>query len=378
MIENNTSKIRPIAFYLPQFHPIPENDKWWGKGFTEWTNVAKSKPLFKGHYQPRLPTEMGFYDLRVPEIREQQVELAKKFGIYGFCYYHYWSEGRRLLDRPFKEIFSSGQPNFPFCLCWANENWTRRWDGQDQDILWQMRYSDEDDINHMEWLCNVFKDSRYIKIDNKPLFLVYRTCNLPNPNRTASLWRKVAKKNGIKDILLCNVESLNPCRIDPEKIDFDVSVEFQPIWDELPNSFCGRSSVVYRMLNKIRIKLRSKELFYYRNRIVDYETYVNFQMKRRSFTYPKIPCVFPSWDNSPRKGDNQSIIFKNSHPTLFGKWVANTIANYALKTNDGNKYYFINAWNEWAEGCYLEPCQKWGYDNLRAVENAINKANNHI
>lgn len=370
-MDNNTSKIRPLAFYLPQFHPIPENDKWWGKGFTEWTNVVNAKPLFKGHYQPQLPGELGFYDLRVPEVRERQAELAKENGIYGFCYYHYFSEGKRLLNRPFDEVLSSGKPNFPFCLCWANENWTKIWDGQDQDVLWQMRYSDEADIHLMEWLCNAFKDPRYIKIDDKPLFLVYRTCNLPNPNKTASLWRKIAKKNGIKEIILCNVESLNSCRINPKTIGFDLGIEFQPIWDELPISFCGRSSVIFTKLNNFMKNFNLNELIHYRNRIVDYKNYIQFQMKRKSFSYPKIPCVFPAWDNSSRKGDEGSIIFRNSHPDLFRQWVANTVDNYSFKDNDGNKYFFINAWNEWAEGCRLEPCKKWEYDNLRAIKSVV-------
>src|SRR6266478_229140 len=189
-------KIRPIAFYLPQYHTIPENDIWWGKGFTEWTNVVKARPQFKGHYQPHLPGELGFYDLRLEEVRQRQAALAREYGLYGFCYYHYWFNGRRILERPFKEVLASGKPDFPFCLCWANENWTRVWDGGGQDVLLQQHYSAEDDRQHIRWLANAFRDPRYIRIGGRPLFLVYRTELLPDPARTAAIWRNEVAKAG--------------------------------------------------------------------------------------------------------------------------------------------------------------------------------------
>ena len=167
-------RIRPIAMYLPQFHPIPENDDWWGKGFTEWTNVAKAKPLFKGHYQPHLPADLGFYDLRIPEVGEAQAQLARNYGIYGFCYYHYWFNGKQLLNRPVDEVLNSGNPDFPFCLCWANENWSKRWNGSENDILIKQKYSSKDDLNHIKFLIQYFKDSRYIKINDRPLFIIYK------------------------------------------------------------------------------------------------------------------------------------------------------------------------------------------------------------
>ncbi|MDJ0634982.1 MAG: glycoside hydrolase family 99-like domain-containing protein [Xenococcaceae cyanobacterium MO_188.B29] len=184
------NNIKAIAFYLPQYHPIPENDKWWGKGFTEWTSVAKAKPLFKDHYQPHLPADLGFYDLRLPEVRQAQADLAREYGIYGFCYYHYWFNGKRLLERPFNEVLESGKPDFPFCLCWANENWTRRWDGQDREILIEQKYSVVDDREHIKSLISAFKDPRYIKIDGKPLFLIYRVNSLPDPSLTQKIWRE--------------------------------------------------------------------------------------------------------------------------------------------------------------------------------------------
>ena len=183
-------KPRLIAFYLPQFHPIPENDLWWGKGFTEWTNVAKAKPVFRGHYQPQFPADLGFYDLRLPEVREAQADLAREHEIHGFCYYHYWFNGRRLLQRPFEEVLATGKPNFPFCLCWANENWTRVWDGRDRQVLLTQNYNDADDRAHLQALASAFADPRYLRVDNKPLFLVYRAHRLPEPKRTTDVWRE--------------------------------------------------------------------------------------------------------------------------------------------------------------------------------------------
>ena len=180
---------KAIAFYLPQYHPIPENDQWWGKGFTEWRNVTRARPLYPRHYQPHLPADLGFYDLRLPEVRQAQAELAHAFGLHGFCYYHYWFNGRRVLQRPFEDVLASGEPDFPFCLCWANENWTRRWDGSDDEILLEQIYSEQDDRDHLLSLLTAFRDPRYIRIEGKPLFLVYRTSALPHPARTAEIWR---------------------------------------------------------------------------------------------------------------------------------------------------------------------------------------------
>ncbi|MDQ3627188.1 MAG: glycoside hydrolase family 99-like domain-containing protein, partial [Verrucomicrobiota bacterium] len=216
---------RAIAFYLPQFHPIPENDEWWGKGFTEWTNVAKTRPIYPGHYQPHLPNELGFYDLRLPEARDAQADLARDHGIHGFCYYHYWFNGRRVLERPFNEVLASGRPDFPFCLCWANENWTRAWDGREHDVLLAQHYSEADDREHIRWLCRAFADPRYIRIKGKPLFLVYRTTALPDPRRTTDIWREEARRLGIGELFLGRVESNFPGeRGDPRPLGFDAAV----------------------------------------------------------------------------------------------------------------------------------------------------------
>src|SRR5262245_48407283 len=196
-----------IAFYLPQYHPIPENDAWWGKGFTEWTNVSKARPLFRGHDQPRRPTDLGYYDLRVPETRFAQAELARAYGLEGFCYWHYWFEGRRLLERPFNEVLASGEPDFPFCLAWANETWSRRWLGEERDILMKQGYSTEDDRNHGRWLTRAFADPRYIRIGGRPVFLIYRPFDLPEPRATTDAFRGACVKEGLPEPHLIGVDA---------------------------------------------------------------------------------------------------------------------------------------------------------------------------
>ena len=223
-----SAKRRLIAFYLPQFHPIPENDQWWGKGFTEWTNVTKARPLFPGHYQPHLPSDLGFYDLRLPEVREAQAAIARQHGIHGFCYYHYWFNGRRMLEQPFNDVLALGQPDFPFCLCWANENWTRNWDGGHREMLVPQSYSAADDHRHIDWLLRAFEDPRYIQIDDRPLMVIYRPRQLPNIHQTLDIWREAAVKRGFKGLYICRVENFADERGDPTRLGFDASIEFQP------------------------------------------------------------------------------------------------------------------------------------------------------
>jgi len=362
----NNRNARLIAFYLPQFHPIPENDNWWGKGFTEWTNVVKARPLFRGHYQPHVPADLGFYDLRLPEAREAQASLAKEHGIYGFCYYHYWFNGRRLLNRPFDEVLNCGKPDFPFCLCWANERWTRAWDGQSSQILLSQVYSEEDDINHMRWLARVFTDSRYIKIEDKPLFLVYRTGNLPDSLATTDRWREEAHRLGVGSIYLCKVESFPAEQlVEPNVQGFDASVEFQPDWQLLGPPI--KPSIISRIL----FATHQQDNPFAQHRIHEYQEVVARMINKQFPEYRRFPCVTPSWDNSPRR-ETDSVIFHNSSPELYGKWLDHVILNEVNKTHI-EPVVFINAWNEWGEGNHLEPCQKWGSEYLKETNRILMK-----
>jgi lipopolysaccharide biosynthesis protein len=359
---------RLVAFYLPQFHPIPENDKWWGLGFTEWTNVAKAKPLFDGHYQPQIPADLGFYDLRIPEVREAQAALAKEYGIFGFCYYHYWFNGKRLLERPFEEVLTSGKPDFPFCLCWANENWTRTWDGGDQTVLIEQRYSDEDDINHIRSLIPAFRDARYIRIDNKPVFLLYRASSLPDVKRTTSIWREEAWKSGTGEIYLCKVESMTQERCDPTTEGFDAAVEFQPDVQRFgPPLHRGA-------LRRITNKLGLSNGVYASHYVYEYAQLMRNMLSRHPAPYKRFPGIFPAWDNSARRA-TQGAIIKNSIPDLYEEWLTTLLRNFEPPTPDEN-LVFITAWNEWAEGNHLEPCQRWGRGYLEATRNAVRAAEN--
>jgi len=244
-----------LAFALPQFHPIPENNEWWGAGFTEWRNVAQARPLFPGHEQPHYPADLGYYDLRLPELRQQQANLARQYGIDGFCYYHYWFTGKRLLERPVEEILNSGKPDFPFCLCWANENWTRRWDGQDQEVLIAQQYSPADDLAHIQALLPYFHDRRYIRIQNKPLFLVYRSSALPDTRATTTLWRQLGQASGLEDLYLVKVESFPTDRQRcPELDGFDAALDFQPDRGSLPSP--SQSPRRWNLLNMLGLARR--------------------------------------------------------------------------------------------------------------------------
>jgi lipopolysaccharide biosynthesis protein len=354
---------RLIAFYLPQFHPIPENDEWWGTGFTEWTNVTRAKPLFRGHYQPHLPADLGFYDLRLPEVRQAQADLAEEYGIHGFCYYHYWFNGRRVLERPFNKVLESGKPDFPFCLCWANENWTRAWDGRSGENLLVQNYCEDDDRKHLQWLATAFSDPRYIRINGKPLFMVYRSGLLPDPIRTTNIWREEAVRLGIGEIFLCRVESLvSEKKLDPNTVGFDAAVDFQPDWSNL--GIPTRRSPAWNFIRKLGMS----ESAYGTHRIYDYRNVVEQALSRVPASYPRIPCVTPGWDNSPRR-TKDAVILTGSSPRAYEEWLRAAIQE--SKTMAPRGLVFINAWNEWAEGNHLEPCQEWGFAYLEATRQAL-------
>jgi lipopolysaccharide biosynthesis protein len=359
-----SSGLQLIALYLPQYHPIPENDEWWGKGFTEWINVARARPMFRGHYQPQLPADLGFYDLRVPEVREMQAQLAREAGINGFCYYHYWFNGRRLLNRPFDEVLATRKPDFPFCLCWANENWTRNWDGALKgQILMQQSYSPQDDINHIEALMPAFKDPRYIQVDGNPLFIVYKASKHPDMRSALSAWRARAKQNGFKGLFLCNVELDKADHGIGPKYGFDASIEFAPDWANLPRA--GRDYLFWRVMRRLGFKFKHSSGY----AVHDYAYLARAMIEKPPTDYTLLPCVAPSWDNTARHREKDGCVFFDSTPRKYEEWLATVIQREMAKP-DGKRIVFINAWNEWAEGNHLEPCQKWGKQYLEATRRA--------
>jgi hypothetical protein len=356
-MDNKNNKIRAIAIYLPQFHTIPENDMAWGKGFTEWTNVKKAKPLFEGHYQPHIPHEdVGYYDLSNPEIMVRQAAMAKEYGIHGFAFYHYWFNGKRLLETPLDNMLKTGTPDFPFLYIWANEPWSKRWDGSENEIIQHQFYSFEDDLEHIRFLCkNVFSDKRYIKIDNKPVFMVYRTELLPNVNETARIWRNEAKKYGFNDLYLIRVDHVVK-DLNPIEIGFDAVLEFAPDWSCVDKS-----------------RSRSD---YLNNYVNDYFSTILNMILKDNCDYTRFRSVFPSWDNSPRKSYN-AIIYTNNNPEIFEYFVYRT-AEYTKKyLEENSQFFFINAWNEWGEGCHIEPDQQNGYKYLQSIKNALDDNTSH-
>ncbi len=353
------NSLRAIAVYLPQFHPIPENDLWWGKGFTEWTKVVQAKPRFDGHYQPHLPSDLGVYDLRLHKTMEDQAALAKEYGLSGFCFYHYWFNGDRLLNRPVDQYLKNKTPDFPFCLCWANENWTRRWDGLDQEVLRKQEYSAEDDRAHIRFLSEVFRDSRYIRVDGKPVFIVYRPGLFPDINATLQLWREECRNNGVGEIYLMYMQSFGEKRT-PEEMGFDAAVEFQPDFSRLPQKIN-----VSGFMKKSEAEKRGDNVF-------RYEEVVKNMLAKPSVPYKRFPSVFPMWDNSARRSAEATIV-TDSSPVLYGNWLRSVISGFKPFSAEEN-FVFINAWNEWAEGNHLEPCRKWGRAYLEATKNALSSS----
>lgn len=355
-------KKRIIALHLPQFYPFPENDEWWGKGFTEWRNVAKATPRFKGHYQPHIPADLGFYDLRLKECRLEQEKLAKEYGIYGFCYYHYWFNGHLIMEKPVEAKLADKEEDFPFMLCWANENWHRNWAGGFNEVLIEQHYNKEDDIAHFKYLLPFFKDKRYIKVDGKPVFCIYRPALFPDFNESVKTWQDLARKEGFQ-LYICKFEAGREWGKEYMPKSADAAVEFQPInkegWDRR-----------YSWKNKIGEHVFHKTLF---NSIFPYKKYVQFQIKKEPFTdYKRYPSVCPIWDNSSRRVNQAFSCFKDVSPEWFEKWlehVYNTFEPFSPEEN----FIFINAWNEWAEGCHLEPDLKYGRSFLEAIRNIVNK-----
>jgi len=357
-----TNGIKAIAINLPQFHPIPENDEWWGKGFTEWRNVVKARPLFKGHYQPHLPADLGFYDLRLEESRVAQANLARQYGIHGFCYYHYWFNGKRLLNEPIDGILQSGKPDFPFMVCWANENWTRRWDGHDQEILMNQRYSVEDDLAHIRFLTeHFFTDKRYIRLDNKPFIIIYRPALLPNIAQTLQTWRDYAATQGM-ELHIGFMKTFDYKEEDAAL--FDCAIDFQPHTFNMP------AKVLMPLEVRLKKRLGFGRSAYHNNRVYSYSEYVDAMIGDTAAMPDNIyPGITPGWDNSARR-KKDALIITGSTPEHYGRWLEHIANKYKQK----DTFLFINAWNEWAEGNHLEPDSKWGLQYLEQTAKILKNA----
>lgn len=349
-IKDTQTNPRLIAFYLTQFHPTPENDLWWGKGFTEWTNVTKAQPLFEDHYQPHLPTDFGFYDLRVRETRHDQIKTAKQYGIDGFCYHYYWFSGKRILNAPLDDMLADPQSDMPFCLCWANENWTRRWDAADHEVLIAQKYAPDDDLNFIKSLVPFFIDPRYIKVDGAPFLIVYRPQHLPDAKNSVKIWRDYCASVGIPRMhIVC---ALTHGNLEYSQYGFDGGVEFPP-----------------HNLNHIRGHVDASKINFnneFTGLLCQYSDIANLYLNRQYQAPNVYKTVFPSWDNTARTG-SRAFITLNGTPANYEHWLTKTIEHSHLHHPGKERLVFINAWNEWAEGCHLEPDRKFGNQFLEAT-----------
>ena len=365
----NNIKARVIAFYLPQFHPFKENDEWWGKGFTEWTNVGKAKPLFRGHYQPRVPADLGYYDLRLPIIREQQAEMAREAGIEGFMYWHYlFGNGKTLLAEIFNDVLNSGKPDFPFCLGWANHSWTRRtWNSaaqnhKDLDLIIQEYPGDEDIIAHFNNVLPAFKDKRYITKEGKPLFLIYDPIGLPDAKHFMDMWRNMAIKAGLPGIHFIGLQNADISHYQEVfDLGFDALVP--------SNLWYAESQTKGKWTKLIRHKIRNifpkwTPLDKYKYSDIIKHFYNNFDYQENVY-----PSIVPNWDRSPR-GGRRAVIYTGSTPDLFKKHVEQAIRIIEKKKPE-NRILFLRSWNEWAEGNYMEPDLKFGHGYLDALKECI-------
>lgn len=366
-------KTKVLAIYLPQFHTIPENDDWWGKGFTEWTNVKRGKPFYWGHYQPREPLNDAYYDLSDISILEKHAKLARMAGISGFCFYHYYFKGKKLLEKPIENYRDNSNQKFPYCLIWANQSWVRTWyrANLENKMLLKQEYGTEKDWEvHFNYLLTFFKDDRYIKIGNKPLYIVYIPQDINCRYKMFAKWNNLAKENGFDGIYLVAMKTWYG--EDSKNKLYEAYMDFEPLNYFVTDTSFRKALSLYK---EKRIRYMDKERKSIANWLFSRNAYSygylcraiekrNKLQKKKTFV-----CTFPDWDNTSRK-DESGIIVRGSRPKKFGKHMENL-----LRQSDklGNEFVFINAWNEWSEGAYLEPDKKYGYAYLAALKNAIRK-----
>ncbi|HIT88881.1 MAG TPA: glycoside hydrolase family 99-like domain-containing protein [Candidatus Merdenecus merdavium] len=354
------NKVRAIAFYLPQFHPTQENDDWWGKGFTEWTNVAKARPLFPGHYQPHIPADLGFYDLRLPEARKAQADLAKKYGIEGFCYWHYWFAGKKLLERPFEEVLKSKEPDFPFCLGWANHSWQRKlwnYDGSGNKMLIEQQYPGESDIvDHFQYVLPAFLDERYIKVNGCPVFVIFAPLDYPQINRFMQIWRDLAIKHGLNGVYFVGQGNLQQRR----KV-LDLGFDAFNVVSVM--EILRRASSIWSFVIKVRARVLKWPIKY------DYKAAMKYWINEEAKEIDTIPSIISGWDHTPRSGVKGTIL-TDATPERFYEHVCQVVDLLKNKPYD-QRLVFIKSWNEWGEGNYLEPDLKYHCKHLEALKSAI-------
>lgn len=376
-------KARVLALYLPQYHPIPENDEWWGPGFTEWTNVAKAKPLFRGHYQPRIPADLGFYDLRLPEVREKQAELAREAGVEGFCYYHYWfGGGRQLLERPFNEVLESGKPDFPFCLCWANHDWTNKtWKKgsslRRDSMIMKMEYSMEDHVAHFHHLLPAFRDHRYVTVDGKPIFGIWSPHTFPDVEQFIELWQRLARENGLPGIHFVGYTENAKGRTSDGKISLWDTKQagniYKSVLDKgfdavMPSGMFRAQSMCHSTLSMLWYYI-TKNTFLPTSNRTDYEKVMRNYYVEEDAWENVYPTLMPQWDRTPRAGSKTNLL-TDATPEKFQRSVEEAVELIKDKAPE-HRILFLKAWNEWGEGNYVEPDQKFGHGFLQAIRNAI-------
>lgn len=354
-------KYRIIAHYLPQYYPIPENNKWWGNGFTEWVNVASARSLFKGHVQPHIPADLGFYDLRYPEIRQMQAKLATEAGIEGFCYWHYWfGKDKRLLEYPFNEVLRLGKPHFPFCLAWANHSWyAKTWDSKKPNkLLIKQEYNGVDDyVKHFYEMLPAFQDPRYITVKEKKFFVIFDPLGSPEIQTFIDTWRNLAVKNGLNDFYFVG-HGLRSKRHSIMKLDFDA---FQ---DNSLFEITQRGDMYKYFLSRIKIKLFKRP-----SKIYDYSHTMKKLLDPAFKEESVIPTIYPNWDHSPRS-KQQGLILTNPSPSAFKAHVKD-ILNLIKQKDTEERIAMIKSWNEWGEGNYLEPDRQYGTAYLDVLKSLI-------